>query len=319
MDSERFTRFEPLAHESLAHQSLWRTPRWQVALLLFVNAALIPLVALIFYFQVRGGAGSGYVFYLMEAAMGIYNAQIYLLALWMALGGWPKRLRRLRVTILTMIFGLLLGGGVCIAYYFAEILSLDGEDGFRTLRLMFFHTPFVFAIIIWVIHALLLFPQWYWGIVLDFQQLTPLAPRPTRQLCVLHYLTLMLFVAIPLGIVRYLSTANEMLSLLQLAWLMVPCILLLATLLPLSLSLLRPRLSLLALVLSYGWFALAVVLLTVLPRTNGANLGPMMLLGTGVATTFNLILWRILGIRWLAYEPVPVEDPFKSAAGPVWN
>lgn len=319
MDGERFTQLEPLAHDQSLSQSLWRTPRWQVALLLLINAALIPLIVLIFYCQIQWGTGSGFLEYVNDAGMGIYNAELYLLALWMAFGGWPKRWRRLRITILTMIFGLLLGGAICIAFYFAEVLSFDDENEFRMLRLMFFGTPFVFALIIWVAHILLLFPQWYWGIVLDFRQVTPLAPRPTRQLGVIHYLTLMLFVAIPLGLLRFLSTADEMLNVQQLAMSMLPFVLLVATLLPISLSLLRSRLSMLALVLSFAWFALAVVLLLFLPPRNAGDFGPVMLLGTGIAATLNLILWRILGIRWLPHAPAPIESPFKPTDGPTWN
>jgi len=251
-----------------------------VALLMFFNIALLPLYAAINFYSTLPGPMQ----WVLTPLTGAFLGQFILLIIWMSFGCFRAPWRQLTCTLLVF------GGGFFLIY---SISPEESPEVFVAALSITLHL----TSILWFAHSGLLVLRQFISITLEFQQLKAQSSKLARTYSISSIMLLMLFLAIPCTLLRWsISIDPEMIS--AALAIGIVTLVLLISLLPLALAILRPKFakrSTIAVTLLFG----VIVGLIFLARPTLVFEPVLMFIGAGAAVALNLGLLRCVGLRWL--------------------
>jgi hypothetical protein len=282
----------------------WRTPHWQMALAVLVNALAIPMLIPAFLIEdwMMENLWDDFYFryFVIPPVTGAFIANLFLLSMWLAIGGSPRRWRSLLISAIAAMGGLAAGLMLLLQRYLrSEFIEMEGIAEEFILDLIV--PPVIAVVFVWALSVLFILPGWYFGITVDFQQVARTTAPPSRKFGVLQLFLWMMQLSIPLALAQLWGQLTEDQSFNVSSF--FTFLMIWACCAPFAFSLLGGKISVKACILSVAWLALLLGGFSFTPESWQPSDTVAMLAFCAAIVVLNMLWLRYLGLRWLPHEP----------------
>jgi hypothetical protein len=291
-----------ISSTTIDHETSFRatpiTTNRAMAILLVINA--IPLLILPFVAAIaneRLFTPRDLILFFVVGFISIFPAQLFLLAFWMEFGAWPNRRRCVSIFAITVACGLYLGLSL------ATVKAITPAPSQPDIWLKFFvltvMAPIMSSGLLWMLSAILTIPSWFAGYEINLRASSAPAQRQpaiiNRSFSLTQLITLTAQIAIPLWALNFFLTLTE--DRVAALGMVMPFLLVLLCGAPLTVALLKPKLSPSAIIAASLWCTLIAAALWAIPsQFQYVPWQGVFVFALTIAS--NLVALRRLGFGW---------------------
>jgi hypothetical protein len=234
--------------------------------------------------------------HLVVIALGaMIQAQLFLLAFWMAFGAWPQQWRSLSIFAITIACGLYFG----LTYAAVAIISLPQareRDAWLMMFVVIVLSPIIASGLLWMLNAIFIIPAWCCGYEINLHSEALPTRQPKRSFTIPQLIIWTAQVALPLGSLNiFLTLTEDRAAALRM---ISPLLLVLISGTPLAIVLLKRQLSPTLVVIASIWCLIIAAAIGAQPPSQGyAALWPTVFI-YALTIAANLIALRKLNFCW---------------------
>ncbi len=223
------------------------------------------------------------------------QAQLFLLAFWMAFGAWPQHWRSLSIFAITIASGLYFG----VTNAAVSIISIPQARERDSLIMMFVFvvlSPIIASGLLWMLNAIFLIPAWCCGYEINLRSDAPRTQHPKRTFSIPQLIVWTAQVALPLGSLNiFITFTGDRAFALRMIY---PFLVVLISGTPLAIVLLKRKLSPTLVAMATIWcLFLAAAIGTQPPSQSYTALWPTVVI-YALTIAANILALRQLNFCW---------------------